>query len=170
MDEATVRKLFYNTSIGFLQEQDFENKTNECVYKKHADDDEPDNSKNGKILKYSKLNPDKIYMTMVFANWCGPCKIAKPHYRSLSQLLDKHNIKDVRLTAIDASDDSSLADSICVRGYPTFLIWKNGEKKKYTGPRNSHSFVKALAEYSHEIKEKLDTLVKDATVNDALNE
>lgn len=155
--------MFYNTSIGFLEESDFDKGSSEC-----SDEKDADNSGNGQMLKYSKMNPEKVYMTMVFASWCGPCKMAKPHYRNLSQLLDKHNISDVRLTAIDASDDPSLGNSICVKGYPTFLLWKNGKKKKYSGNRDSRSFIKALSDHSSQIKEKLEVLEKDATVKDAL--
>lgn len=158
-----MAQLFYNTSIGMLEQKDFENETHECVYSK----DKEDNSQNGKILKYSKMYPDKVYMTMVFANWCGPCKIAKPYYRGLSQVLDQHEITSVRLTAIDASDDADLANSICVRGYPTFLIWKNGIKTKYQGNRDVKSFIATLAKYSDEIKQKLDSLNKAAVVKDA---
>ena len=141
---------FINTSIGILEDEDFEVGSGQC-----SNDKDADNSKNGRVLKYSKANPSKVYMTMVFANWCGPCKMAKPYYKSLSKILDKHHITSVRLTAIDATDDAELANSICVRGYPTFLIWKNGAKKKYTGERNAESFIKALAEHSDEIKQKL---------------
>jgi thioredoxin 1 len=131
---------FNNTSVGILEAQDLI-------------------GENGnKILKHSQVNKDKVYMTMVFANWCGPCKMAKPFYSGLSTLLDKNNINSVRLTAIDASDDSSLSDSVGVRGFPTFLIWKGGEKIKYSGQRNIRAFLEELSSHDDNIKKRLKEL------------
>ena len=161
-----MTEQFANTSIGFLEDIDFE-----------KDDTKPDGEKG--ILKMSKKNSNDLYMTMVFANWCGPCKMAKPYYKALSKLLDENNIKTVHLTCINATGDDNQRDSekrlnenmmplIGVRGFPTFLFFKNGKKTKYEGKRSVTDFINGIASVNNEVNERKTELLKKAEIADRM--
>ena len=130
------------------------------------------------ILKMSKGN-NNLYMTMVFANWCGPCKMAKPYYKALSKMLNENNIKTVFLTCINATGDDTQRPSeeklnknmmplIGVRGFPTFLFFKDGKKTKYEGQRNVTAFINAIASVNQEVNERKDELLKLAEKADRM--
>jgi thiol-disulfide isomerase/thioredoxin len=151
-----MTEQFANTSIGFLENDDFE-----------KDDTKAEGEKG--ILKMSKGN-NNLYMTMVFANWCGPCKMAKPYYKALSKFLNENNIKTVFLTCINATGDDTQRPSekllnenmmtlIGVRGFPTFLFFKDGKKTKYEGRRSVTDFIKGIASLNEEVASRKDELL-----------
>lgn len=151
-----MTEQFANTSIGFLEDTDFE-----------MDDTKAEGEKG--ILKMSKGN-NNLYMTMVFANWCGPCKMAKPYYKALSKFLNDNNIKTVFLTCINATGDDSQRPSekmlnenmmalIGVRGFPTFLFFKDGKKTKYEGRRTVTDFINGIAKLNPEVASRKDELL-----------
>lgn len=133
------QELFTDTPIGFLENSDFDDKSNN--------------------LKIAKMNPDTTYMVMVFANWCGPCQAAKPKYKMFAETLKKAGVDSVRLLAVNATPgdrpgEQALADRLGdfgVTGFPTFLISSiddNGNVKlnKYTKQREVNNFINHFTE------------------------
>lgn len=160
-----MTEQFANTSIGFLETSDFE-----------KDNSKSDGEKG--ILKMSKGN-NNLYMTMVFANWCGPCKMAKPYYKALSKLLTDNDIKTVFLTCINATGDDTQRPSekelnenmmplIGVRGFPTFLFFKDSQKTKYEGKRTVTDFINGIAKLNPEVEERKEELLKKAAIADRM--
>lgn len=158
-----MTEQFANTSIGFLEDTDFE-----------MDNTKQDGEKG--ILKMSDGN-NNLYMTMVFANWCGPCKNAKPYYKGLSEFLDANKINTVFLTCINATGDDTQRPSeeklnknlmplIGVRGFPTFLFFKDGKKTKYEGQRTVTDFINGIAKINPEVEARIDDLTKKAVEKD----
>lgn len=139
---------FENTSIGFLEDQDVD--------------------ENGMIL-ISAMNPTTIFFCMVFADWCGPCKMTKPEYAEFSHLLNAAKIDNVRLLAINAThirqdmslltplqkSETALAKrldmwrsegKVVVAGFPTILMVMNGHiMGKITGERHVASFIENVS-------------------------
>jgi thiol-disulfide isomerase/thioredoxin len=146
--------IFMDTSIGMLQIGDFDEKG---------------------VLVMSKNNPNDLYMIMVYANWCPPCIMAKPHYKALSQLFDKDNVRTCHLLAVNATPghhageaelNQKLDDYLGVRGFPSFLFFKNGEKTPlYKGDRTVEAFLRECAKTNPEIKSRLDKLISDGKQN-----
>jgi len=158
-----MTEQFANTSIGFLEDTDFQ-----------KDDTKQEGEKG--ILKMSKGN-NNLYMTMVFANWCGPCKMAKPYYKGLSEFLNDNNIKTVFLTCINATGDDTQRPSeeklnknmmplIGVRGFPTFLFFKDSQKTKYEGKRTVTDFINGIAKFNPEVEARREELLALAAKKD----
>ncbi len=69
---------------------------------------------------------------MFSANWCGPCKAAKPVFYQL-----KESINDVQFEVVDVDENSQLATEYNIAGVPTFVIIKdNHEVARVSGGAN----------------------------------
>jgi len=141
---------------------------------------------NDGTLTISKNNPNVIYLCMVFANWCTPCKMTKPEYAKLASVLSQHKIDKIRLLGINATNgratDSSLKPhevsekrlanrlddlwqkdgEAIVKGFPTIVFIQNGKViGKHTGERSVDAFIEALLNImgdSHHHKDTKKTL------------
>lgn len=150
------KDIFEGSSIGMLEITDFDKKG---------------------VFQLSKMNPDNLYMVMVYANWCPPCKKAKPHYRKVSEILQKANIQTAFLTAINATPGERMVmvdgkkintvgelvdkagDFFGVTAFPSFFFIKNGKSSKlYEGERTVDAFLNAIASQNKEVASKRDQL------------
>lgn len=76
----------------------------------------------------------EIILVEFYAPWCGHCKRLAPDYAHAAKELNlKHNIP---LAKIDATEETTLAKMFGVDGYPTLIIFRNGIKYDYIGPRD----------------------------------
>jgi thiol-disulfide isomerase/thioredoxin len=66
---------------------------------------------------------------MYYADWCGHCKRAKPHFENLMS----QNMNGVKMMAIDADDKSNadLIKSQDIQGFPTIRYYPSGLGKNY---------------------------------------
>ena len=60
-----------------------------------------------------------------YAIWCGPCKTMQPVLEDLK----KHFGEKLRVLKIDVDKNQQLAEQLKIRGVPTFILFKSGEKK-----------------------------------------
>ncbi|XP_061487840.1 thioredoxin-like [Rhineura floridana] len=74
------------------------------------------------------------------ATWCGPCKMIKPFFHSLSE-----KYPDVVFVEIDVDDAQDVAAHCDVKCMPTFQFYKNNKK---------------VHEFSGANKEKLEETIK----------
>jgi thiol-disulfide isomerase/thioredoxin len=82
-----------------------------------------------KLLTLSNFNtlaePNKIIIIKVGTDWCCSCKYINPLY---NQFAEKNNNVNIIFTEINTTDaDDELLDFIDVKGFPTFLFYKNKE-------------------------------------------
>lgn len=144
---------FSNTSIGFLEPADFDA---------------------NKKLTLSLKNPDTLYIIMVYANWCGPCKQTKPVYAELSRFLDKNKLDKIRLTAINTTGvlpseknwPTIAKDLLGVTGYPTILLVSKGNViGKHSNSRDMAGFLKTLLDNKdhHSHGDIIETFYKKMT-------
>jgi len=70
------------------------------------------------------LGSDDVWLVEFFAPWCGHCKNLAPEWKKAAAELSGK----VKLGAVDATVESSLAQKYGIQGYPTIKVWKSGPK------------------------------------------
>lgn len=87
-----------------------------------------------------------IYLFVVYADWCGPCKQIAPIYETLSASLSRPSI--VTFVKINSDDQKDIASEYSVSALPTFLVFREGkviDKVQGADPRKLQDIVKKLA-------------------------
>lgn len=88
---------------------------------------------------------------IVIAKWehCGHCIKAMPEFETLMKK-PAPTLKDgssVRIRMIDAEKDKAEIESLGIRGYPTILFFKDGQRIEYDGPRTAEGVISFLKGY-----------------------
>jgi thiol-disulfide isomerase/thioredoxin len=73
---------------------------------------------------------------VVIAKWeqCGHCIKAKPEFDALAERLPEVKLRDgssVTLRTLDADSDKDEIASLGIKGYPTILFFKDGQRFEY---------------------------------------
>jgi len=77
------------------------------------------------MSKFGDLLKSKPLVLVDFhATWCGPCKMLSPIIDRVAKKVGEH----VRIVKIDVDKNQPLAGTLGVRGVPTLILYKNGEK------------------------------------------
>ncbi|XP_032163454.1 thioredoxin isoform X1 [Mustela erminea] len=66
---------------------------------------------------------DKLVVVDFSATWCGPCKMIKPFFHSLSE-----KYSNVVFLEVDVDDCQDVASECEVKCMPTFQFFKKGQK------------------------------------------
>lgn len=82
-------------------------------------------------------------VVLFYAPWCGHCKSFKPVYASAASLLEKND--DVQFLMIDCEENSDLAQSYGITGFPTVRFFTSDTSSEdgmdYDGPRSANALV-----------------------------
>lgn len=77
-------------------------------------------------LKAKIQNGEKI-MVDFWASFCGPCKIMKPMFETVSKKLKEEN-NAVQLFTYDIEQDRDFVSELGIRGVPTIKGFANGQE------------------------------------------
>ncbi|HEA26158.1 MAG TPA: thioredoxin [Ectothiorhodospiraceae bacterium] len=75
-----------------------------------------------------------------WADWCSPCLIIAP---VLKKLIPEYE-GEVLLAKIDADENMKLCGHYKLRGFPTLLLFVNGEEVERTGGAQSGQKIRAM--------------------------
>lgn len=84
-------------------------------------------------------------LSLVYADWCGPCKQIAPYYDQLSQSISEP--KAITFVKINTGTQKSLAAEFAVTSIPTFILFRNGavvEKVKGANLQGLQSLIEKL--------------------------
>jgi thioredoxin 1 len=73
---------------------------------------------------YDIIKNDIPTLVDFYATWCSPCKTMQPALEDLK----KHFGEKLRVLKIDVDKNQQLAEQLKIRGVPTFILFKSGEK------------------------------------------
>lgn len=74
---------------------------------------------------------------------CGHCKHLAPEFAKAAEILNK---KGVSFGQVDCTEHPKLCEN--VRGYPTLMVYKDGNSSMYAGGRSSDGIVSYMKKYS----------------------
>jgi len=80
---------------------------------------------------------DLPMLSMFYAPWCGHCKKLKPAFTEAANELEGKAV----LAKVDCTEHQELCGRFDVRGYPTLVFFKGGDKRPYDGPRTAEGIV-----------------------------
>ena len=97
----------------------------------------------------SASGSDQPVFAMYYADWCGHCKRAKPHFEKLMSNY-QGNVQVMPINA-EAPEKKALVASQKIQGFPTIRYYPSGmagNYTEYTGDRNYSDFVQYLGSVS----------------------
>ncbi|KAK7084932.1 hypothetical protein SK128_013057 [Halocaridina rubra] len=99
-----------------------------------------------------------LILVEFYAPWCRHCKALEPEYEGAAKSLQAHNIP---LAKVDGPEEKSIADEYGVQGYPALMVFRNGRRFDFKGPRDQAGIVAYMKEQaqlpSKEVKTYLET-------------
>ncbi|ADX06678.1 putative disulphide isomerase [Organic Lake phycodnavirus] len=92
----------------------------------------------------SKLKSDDKQLVMFYADWCGHCKKIKPQWDEASTEIG--NEKMIKVNVGEGTpEQKELMEQYDVNGFPTILIFENGQSKGPFPSRDKSSFLEFFA-------------------------
>jgi thioredoxin 1 len=103
----------------------------------------------GKIIELTDSNFDQEVLKSTepvlvdfTATWCGPCKALAPIVEKIAE----ESVGKYKVGKLDIDDAPGITQRYGIRGVPTVLVFKGGEKvDQHVGVTNRETLLKMLA-------------------------
>lgn len=93
------------------------------------------------VLKQSHQHPVLIDL---WADWCSPCKVIAP---ILEKVMDEFEGQiSIAKIEVDDGDNMKIAGHYQVRGFPTLILFQNGEERARFSGAKPLSFIRQFIE------------------------
>jgi len=76
-------------------------------------------------------------LVLFYVDWCGHCKNLKPTW---DKAAEKANKEEKRMLKVNCDGDEDLS-KYDIKGYPTIMIFDEGEHKEYNGERTMEDLL-----------------------------
>lgn len=78
-------------------------------------------------------------LVIVKAEWCGHCQKAMPEFKKLvaASPIKLADGSSVTVRMLDEKKDKAVVDTMGVKGFPTILYIKDGQRIEYSGSRTA---------------------------------
>ncbi len=81
-----------------------------------------------------------------WADWCGPCHALTPYLERVINELD--GVIRLAKVEVDAEDNMKLAGRFGLRGFPTVILFQDGEERgRFSGVRSTHQIRDWVSEH-----------------------
>ena len=92
---------------------------------------------------------ERVILLDLWADWCPPCITIAP---ILEQVVEKyHGGVELVKIEVDEGDNMKIAGRYHVRGFPTILLFQNGEEKARFDGAKPASFIHEFIEQNSDI-------------------
>jgi protein disulfide-isomerase-like protein len=81
-------------------------------------------------------------LVLFYAPWCPHCKSMMGDWNRLQ----RRSMRGYRVVKVNCDEKPEMAEKYSVKGFPTIILFKNGRRVHFEGPRNYDNFVKFLKE------------------------
>jgi protein disulfide-isomerase A1 len=88
---------------------------------------------------------NEFILVEFYAPWCGHCKQLAPEYAAAAQKLSGETAK---LAKIDATANKDAGQRFDIKGFPTLIFFKNGNKMEYNAGRTADDIVTWVKKHS----------------------
>lgn len=98
-------------------------------------------SVNGLNFQAEVLGAKTPVLVDVSAAWCGPCRMAAPVIEEIAASARGA----LKVVVIDGDESPELVQALRVRGFPTFIVFENGEEIRRTAGFGGRGALRKLA-------------------------
>ena len=93
------------------------------------------------VIEASHAQPVLIDL---WADWCSPCRVIAPILEKL--VIEFENKISIAKIEVDEGDNMKIAGHYQVRGFPTLILFQNGEEKGRFSGAKPLSFIRHFIE------------------------
>ena len=90
------------------------------------------------------IQSSKPVLIDFYAEWCGPCKVMKPHLLDVAERIGDN----AKIVTVDIDKEKDLAERFRIQSVPTLIIFKQGKQLwRQSGVISANALTKLLKDY-----------------------
>lgn len=90
------------------------------------------------------IQSSKPVLIDFYAEWCGPCKVMKPHLLDVAERMGDN----AKIVMVDIDKEKDLAERFRIQSVPTLIIFKQGKQLwRQSGVISANALTKLLKDY-----------------------